>query len=444
MANETYRSPFDFNDEYGSDPIMRKYGKSGDVLAGDLQSAQAAAGAAAAQRQLAEANLAAAQADLNARLAPMKAQAEVISSFSNLLTQKSAIEKDARMRKESAAIADGISSVRGNLSGLIELGKANRYGVDDPAVGPEYINETLNAYRSGTDNLNSTYEVDKLAASMPAWFAALPEFSQVTEAARKQAERREKVNQQFAAMNVQPPTLGETGQLNIPEAETMLAVKAERQRQLEERRTAVNLMVTQAKALEQKIATDTQSMGSPQSDDVELLNTYNTQIRGFIDEVNAQPTGGAGSQEPTEAVDWFSKLTAKPVAQPSPTDQAAAASSVATEGATPTPTPKPIATPTPVSLDEEARLAAEAAAPKQAGSGRAAMAGKAAQTRAANQKKQTLTDEKEKLRSAIFQRKGRGGGNKLTNTLKPGLTVDADVVKRTLARIAEIDKELGQ
>lgn len=451
MAQQS-RSAFDFSDQYGTDPVMRRY-RPVDFM--DMREAESAVRSSAASRELAEANLAAAQAELNARLAPMKMASETIKSMSDMLKTKTAIEEEAAIQRSAAAIADGLGKA-GDLDSVIALGNANFIGLRDGVIGPQWRVSALNGFKQAVDNAQSVAEVETAYAKLPSSVAFEPEFKGSYDNARAQAERREGVRKAYAsepALGAVPTTPG--GQVDVTAAGLAVAAKAGE----EDRR---KIAIENAKILQKQIGDLRDQMkedqansesGQPKQSDIDLLETYKKQLeRSLIDiGIGTAPIPG-GVAVPSTTADTVSEdiigtaIIPPEASRSAGAPAAAAASSAATGGGT-APAPTPVAVPTPaMTLDQEALQAAEAAAPKQTapGAGRAAKATEAKRKRDEANRIQLLKDERSKLQSAIYQKQGRGGGGRVTTRLKPGLEPGNEVVQKTLARINEITAELGE
>jgi hypothetical protein len=96
MTTSRYRtkSVFDFEDEYGSDPIIARYG----ATPSRTRSYQLRGELATADRLDAEAELAQAQAEEEAKLAPLRAVSERFKIINDLSSQRSKLEEDARTK----------------------------------------------------------------------------------------------------------------------------------------------------------------------------------------------------------------------------------------------------------------------------------------------------------------------------------------------------------
>lgn len=444
MAQQS-RSAFDFSDQYGTDPVMRRY-RPVDFM--DIREAESAVRSSAASRELAEANLAAAQAELNARLAPMKMASETIKSMSDMLKTKTAIEEEAAIQRSAAAIADGLGKA-GDLDSVIALGNANFIGLRDGVIGPQWRVSALNGFKQAVDNAQSVAEVETAYAKLPSSVAFEPEFKGSYDNAKAQAERREGVRKAYAsepALGVVPTTPG--GQVDVTAAGLAIAAKAGEKERATQAINFADTLQDRIKSLRAKIKEDLDSKAGVDQNDIDEIRDlekaaskavaaagtfYQPAVSQITDKEVVQ--GGNSTVLPPEAV----RTTAGAPA-------AAAASSAATGGGT-APAPTPVAVPTPaITLDQEALQAAEAAAPKRTapGAGRAAKATEAKRKRDEANRIQLLKDERSKLQSAIYQKQGRGGGGRVTTRLKPGLEPGNEVVQKTLARINEITAEIGE
>lgn len=362
MASYNYKSPFDFSDEYGGDPIMRKYGQYGDVGVGDIQSAQAATGAAAARRQLAEANLSVAQADLNAKLAPMKAQAEAIASMSNLITQKNSIEKDARMRRDSANLTSTLNKVE-SLDELRDLVSANQFGMDDEQTAALVTDRATSLFRAAADNATSTYDVDKLYASLPTSVASKTELINMHKNLSDMAGRREKVLTGVAEIKLPFSPVTATGELDVARGEQILAAERtkkdlEKEAQAETEKRIDN--IRQSYSIVTRRLAEAPPMSQPDPQLVALKNSLESQLveysKSLIPGIGQPPTtDGSKPLGTTGGSDWTTDLIPQGVTVPPsksagqggtgtvPTTAAEAAAEAASEpNVTPTPTPTPV------------------------------------------------------------------------------------------------------
>jgi hypothetical protein len=448
------RSAFDFSDRYGTDPVMRRY-RPVDFM--DIREAQSAARSSAASRELAEANLATAQAELNAKLAPMKMASEAIKTMSDMIKTKTALEEDAAVQRSAAAISEGLGKA-GDLDAVISLGNSNLLGLKDSVVGPQWRNSTLNAFRQATDNAQSADEVDRAYARLPASVAFEPEFKGLYDNAKNQAVLRQTVREKFAA----EPSLGAvptttTGGVDVTAAGLAIAAKGG---ELARRDVAIEnakLLQKQVGDLQDKLKQDEALGITPSQSDKDLLETYQRQFEINLKQAGILPTATAvpaaqpapATAAPTPIKEDVVGSLLPPEAREATKVPAVAAASAAATGEPAAATTPISTTPTkptaPVSLEEEAALFAEQAAPKtKPAEGRAAMAMEAKRKRDEQDRSKILKDERTRLQSAIFQKKGRGGGGKITTNLKPGLNMEDDVIKRTLARINEITAEIGE
>lgn len=440
------RSAFDFSDQYGSDPVMRRY-RPVDYM--DIREAEAMARSSEAQRQEAEANLAKAQAELNAQLAPMKFAQEQVKTMSDMLKTKSTIQEEIAVQQNATAIVEGLSKAK-NLDEVVALGNSHLLGLRDTVAGPMWRSSALNGFRQLTDNAQSVAEVETAYAGIPASVAADPEFKGLYDMAKAQAERREGVRKAYAAepsLGAIPTTQG--GQVDVTAAGLAVAAKGGEEERRKRAGETLKLVQNRIRDLQSKIAEDTNTLGKPDKSDTDELKQLNADSRNLITEVMRR--GGVESGTVDNTPEQFASLF--PSSANTGPAAAAAASSAATGGETataPTPpvaaVPTPVPTPVPTTLEQEALQAAETAAPKQTapGAGRAAKAAEGKRKRDEANRIKLLKDERTKLQSAIYQKLGRGGGGRLTTRLKPGLTEDNEVVQKTLTRINEITAEIGE
>jgi len=446
---ENNRSTFDFSDQYGSDPIVRRYRPTNYM---DIRESEAATRSVAAQRELSEANLAKAQAELSAQLAPMKAASDAIASMSSLIKTRTALQDEAAIRRDSAAISESIGQA-GDLKSLTAIGQSNRMGLKDEGTKMLYTDRTVGLFTSATINAQNPFEVDRVFSEMDPMVAALPEVQTAYNNIRTQAERRFNVSTTYAAS----PSLGTvpttpSGEIEVAAGMTGVAVQEAAEARRENARKDLQFVQKQIEALERKVSLDTDTLGAPVQSDTLELDQLRADASILLREVlqrdrksTEAPTAAAVPPEPSAAADAVGALLPSGAAAPLPAaTQAAVASSAATGGETPVTTAAPA--PAPATLEQEAQQAAETAAPERIapGAGRAAKAAEAKRKRDEANRIKLLKDERTKLQSAIYQKQGRGGGGRITTRLKPGLDEDNDVVQRTRARIDEITAELGK
>jgi len=179
-------STFNFDDQYGSDPITRRY----DVKYGELSAAQAATRASAAGRQLAEAKLATAQAELDAQLAPLKAVNDAFTTMSGTMAEKTKLERSMKVRRDATAINEGLGAVE-NLDGLIQLQNSNAAGMEDEDAKTSLENKALNFYVRDLDTAQNLNDVNRIATKLPPSYASNPAFDRAYQAAVLQNKRRE-------------------------------------------------------------------------------------------------------------------------------------------------------------------------------------------------------------------------------------------------------------
>jgi hypothetical protein len=120
------KSVFSFEDEFGSDPLLRRYG----VTPTAVRAATANAELATAKRLNAEADLEVAQAEQEARIAPLRAVADRFKMINELSSQKYQLEQDARTRTAATSINDLLPKI-GSATELEELIANNSDGLLD-------------------------------------------------------------------------------------------------------------------------------------------------------------------------------------------------------------------------------------------------------------------------------------------------------------------------
>ena len=330
MAEES-RSTFDFSDQFGSDPIVRRYRPTNLV---DIRGAEAGAREAAATQQLAEANLSKVQAELTAQLAPIKTGVEMIATMADLVKQREVFKENATIGRDATVISEGLGAVK-NLSDWNTLVSGNLSGMKDVDVGVRARGVGLGLFTSATDNALTPYEVDVAYSKLPAAVATEPEFKTAYDNARKMAETRENVSKNFATFNLgQPPTTPQGG-VDVSGAGLNIASELGAEKRRGEARDNIRFVQNAIQSLERKAdGVD----GLTPNEQLEL-DTLRGDERSLIREVMGRDTPEgtpppAESESPTGDVIGTSIIPAGAVAAP---DQAAAASAAATGGATSTP-----------------------------------------------------------------------------------------------------------
>jgi hypothetical protein len=448
---EPAQSTFDFSDSYGSDPILRRYAPTTSM---DLRSAEIDVRSSAASRELAEANLAKAQAEFNAKLVPMKSASEAIKSMSEMMKTRSALQEEASIQKAAAAISGGLAEAT-DLDSVVALGNSNLLGLRDTVAGPQWRSSVLNGFRQLTDNAQSVEEVDKAYSKIPASVAFEPEFKGLYDNAKNQALLRQNVREKYAAepsLGAVPTTVG--GQVDVTAAGLAVAAKGGEEQRRNTAIENVKILQKQIGDLRDKMKADQAASESmePNESDVELMETYNKQLEFNLQSAGLLPSA-ANVPTPTPAP------TSAPTPAPTATETdrigsrlpieanrgagapaAAAASNAATGGETKTETTKETVTP-PISLAEEAEKAAEEARKGFASEQIAAIREKKRPEQEERIRKaerrlkfKNLKDEETRLRTSIYD-----GEN-----LKLGLSEDMDIVKKVQERLSEIDQELKQ
>jgi len=440
MAEES-RSTFDFSDQFGSDPITRRYRPTNLV---DIRGAEAGAREAAATRELAEANLAKVQAELTAQMAPMKMGVEMVTTMSELVKNRAAMQEKSAISMAAATISEALGNPNLDLKGLSQLASgSNAIGLQDTETGVRVRSLMLDKFRQAVDNAESPYEVDTIFSSIPSTLAAEPPFVTARANALSQANLRQGVQQSFAS----EPSLGKVpvtpaGGVDVPGAQISIAAKAGDLERRKEAGANLKFVRDQIESLERKAATA--DLTPSELLERETLEADARRLLGIVMQRDvsegSQPTDSAAP--PGDRVGNI--LPQSAVTAP---DQAAAASAAATAtgGATTTPETSasaPVPTALPLTLAEEARQAVEQA---QQAEIRASTAPAREERQVEAERKieegtrlinlRNLVKEKSSLLKAIYE-------NEAGQKLKPGITSDSDIVKRVLARIAEIDKEL--
>jgi hypothetical protein len=434
MAEES-RSTFDFSDQFGSDPIVRRY-RPTDLV--DIRGAEAGAREAAATRELAEANLSKVQAELTAQLAPMKTGVEMITTMSNLVKQRTALQEDVAIKRGATAISEGLNNPDLDLKALGQLvSGSNAIGLRDGETGVRARSIMLDKFRQSTDAASSPYEVDTAFSFVPATVAAEPEFQAARTNALAQAALREGVKKAFASepsLGGVPVTAG--GGVDVPGATISIAAEAGAQQRRKEAQENLRFVQPAIERLERRelegslTNLERLELKNLQSSATNLLS----QILGGVPQEGGEDTsdldasiggGGGGAATPPTTT-----------AAPEPSTAAT------TPAAAPAPAPVVPETPKPLTLEEEAMQAAEQGVQAAA---RASIAPQLEQKRAAQAQRieaakrrlnlGNLREERSRLLKSIYD-------NEKGQKLKRGLAPDSDIVKRVQARIAEIDTEL--
>ena len=224
MAEES-RSTFDFSDQFGSDPIVRRYRPTNLV---DIRGAEAGAREAAATRELAEANLSKVQAELTAQMAPMKTGLEMVTTMSELMKNRAALQEESAIKTAAAAISEGLGNPNLDLKGVSQLvAGSNAIGLRDEQVGLTVRSLLLDKFKQSTDNAESPYEVDRVFSLLPATVAGDPMFVAARTGALSQANLRQGVMKSSAAEpNLGPVPVTPEGLIDVPKAEINIAAEA--------------------------------------------------------------------------------------------------------------------------------------------------------------------------------------------------------------------------
>ena len=432
MAEEP-RSTFDFSDQFGSDPITRRYRPTNLV---DIRGAEAGAREAAATRELAEANLSKVQAELTAQMAPMKTGLQMVTTMSELMKNRAALQEESAIKTAAAAISEGLGNPNLDLKGVSQLvAGSNAIGLRDEQVGLTVRSLLLDKFKQSTDNAESPYEVDTVFSLLPATVAGDPMFVAARTGALSQATLRQGVRKAFAAepiLGVVPVTAG--GGVDVPRAELSIAGAVGAQDRREKAREDLRFVQPQIDRLRTK-----EVDGSLTNEDRIQLKDLEARVPGLLSQMFDGAAQRLGGGEDTSDLD-ASIGGGGGAATPPTTTAEPLAAAPAPAPAVPTPTPeKP-----PLTLEEEAIQAAEQG--RQAAA-RASIAPQLEQRRAAQAQRiedakrrlnlGNLREEKSRLLKSIYDdEKGQ--------KLKRGLAPDSDIVKRVQARIAEIDTELPQ
>ena len=436
MAEEP-RSTFDFSDQFGSDPITRRYRPTNLV---DIRGAEAGAREAAATRELAEANLSKVQAELTAQMAPMKTGLQMVTTMSELMKNRAALQEESAIKTAAAAISEGLGNPNLDLKGVSQLvAGSNAIGLRDEQVGLTVRSLLLDKFKQSTDNAESPYEVDTVFSLLPATVAGDPMFVAARTGALSQATLRQGVRKAFAAepiLGVVPVTAG--GGVDVPGAELSIAGAVGAQDRREKAREDLRFVQPQIDRLRTK-----EVDGSLTNEDRIQLKDLEARVPGLLSQMfdgAAQRLGGGEDTSDLDASIGGGGAATPPTTTAEPLAAAPAPAPSAPAPAVPTPTPeKP-----PLTLEEEAIQAAEQG--RQAAA-RASIAPQLEQRRAAQAQRiedakrrlnlGNLREEKSRLLKSIYDdEKGQ--------KLKRGLAPDSDIVKRVQARIAEIDTELPQ
>lgn len=435
--NRPYRSVyrnnsvFDFEDEFGSDPLLRRYGVSPTVS----RSYEVQAEVAAARRLNAEAELAQAQAEEEAKLAPLRAVSEQFRVINDLTSQRSKLEEDARRRTAEANINELLPKAATSMD-VDRLVAENADVVLSPAQ-MERINFTKQKFierdkadlRTKLPGVMSPEDVDKWEL----WAAERQllgdaEVKTMLDIWRGVATKKGAAMKGLSQLGAQSMPVTPKGEFDVARAENIVETLG---------RTDIRTLSAAQRGLQQQLA----NIDDPESPEATALQAdltnINRQIANVANRSDQQTTRAAldlqslgGSPEAIDEDLQGILGIKKPAPTPTPTEPAPAQAPTAAASA-PTPTEKE-----PISLEEEIKQAAEADrrertlrsvqpkldARKAERESRIAKA----ESRA---KRKTLIDEREKLNKAITD---------------AGLGEETDVIKRAKARIAEINQELGE
>lgn len=352
------QSPFDFSDQFGSDPMMRRYDR---VTSYDVRGAELRAQTAMARRELAKAEFETAQSELEAKLAPMKMASDMVTSMSNLLTQKNSIEKDTRMRRDSANLTSTLNKVE-SLDELRDLVSVNQFGMDDEQTAALVTDRATSLFRAAADNATSTYDVDKLYASLPTSVASKTELINMHKNLSDMAGRREKVLTGVAEIKLPFSPVTPTGELDVARGEQILAAERtkkdlEKEAQAEAEKRIDN--IRQSYGIVTRRLAEAPPMSQPDPQLVALKNSLESQLveysKSLIPGIGQPPSDGSKPSGTAGVSDWTTDLIPQGVAVPPsksagqggtdtvPTTAAEAAAEAASEpNVTPTPTPTPV------------------------------------------------------------------------------------------------------
>lgn len=334
-------SVFEFSDELGSDPVMRRYRRVGSY---ESRASEMDLRLALADKEIAKAKFEAAQAELSAQLAPMKQASDAIATMANLQKTRSTLEDEAATRRDAVAMSEELSKVR-DISSLTTLGQSYRAGLKDPDMLVRYQDKALGMFSTATVNSADPFEVEQIYSQLDPALASLPEMQNAYNNAKAQAERRFNLSAYYEARGLGPaPT-------NVAEGQRLMAVEGLREKEAELARTNLKFIQSQMETIQRKMAMDEKDIGIQQTDKNEF-NSLREQAKRLLKVVIKRDTGstaeGGGDEE---IVDVGEKdlLPGRdlPKEKPSASEQAAEASAAATGGETPPPPPKNTSTPVP-------------------------------------------------------------------------------------------------
>lgn len=438
--NRPYRSVyrnnsvFDFEDEFGSDPLLRRYGVSPTVS----RSYEVQAEVAAARRLNAEAELAQAQAEEEAKLAPLRAVSEQFRVINDLTSQRSKLEEDARRRTAEANINELLPKAATSMD-VDRLVAENADVVLSPAqmerinfAKQKFIERDKADLRTKLPGVMSPEDVDKWEL----WAAERQllgdaEVKTMLDIWRGVAAKKGSAMKGLTQLGAQSMPVTRQGEFDVARAENIVETLG---------RTDIRTLSAAQRGLQQQLA----NIDDPESPEATALQAdltnINRQIASVANRSDQQTTRAALDLQSLggnpEAIDEDLQGILgikKPAPAPAPTEPAPAAPTQAPTAAASAPTPTEQK---PISLEEEIAQAAEAdrrertlrSVQPKLEARRAEKESRIA--KAENRaKRKTLIDERERLNKAITD---------------AGLGEETDVVKRAKARIAEINQELGE
>jgi hypothetical protein len=435
------KSIFDFEDEYGADPIISRYG----ATPSRARSYELKAELAGAKRLDAEAELAQAQAEEEAKLAPLRAVSERFKVINDLSSERSKLEEDARRRTAEANLNEQLPKA-GNILELDKLVAENAEVALSP-VQMERINLTRSKFkerdkadlRTKLPGVMTPEDVDKWEL----WAAERQllgdqEVQTMLDIWRGVAVKKGAAMKGLTQLGAQSMPVTSKGEFDVDRAENIVESLG---------RTDIRTLSAAQRGIQKQLE---DPMLDPEGPDAQALQSdltnINRQIAGITSRSDQQTTRAAmdlqslggnldDMDEDFRAIlggGGSGALTPQNPAVPKPETS---------DRATPKAAVKP------ATLEERlAETVSEAEKTQRTapGAGRAQMAEEASRKREAANREQTLASEKQRLMSSLYQSKGRGAGGGLSNRLRPGLSAESEEVKQALARIAEIDKELAE
>lgn len=356
MATSRYRtkSIFDFEDEYGSDPIIARYG----VTPSRARSYQLRGELATADRLDAEAELAQAQAEEEAKLAPLRAVSEKFKVINDLSSQRSKLEEDARTKTALANFNQNAPKV-GNVMELDKLIADNADVVlDQPTqvrigyLRSKFAERDKADLRTRLPGVMSPEDVDKLELwAGERQLLGDAEVKSMLEIWRGVAAKKGAAIKGLGQLGAQSMPVTSQGEFDVARAENIVETLG---------RTDIRTLSAAQRGLQQQLA----NIDDPESPEATALQAdltnINRQIASVANRSDQQTTRAAmdlealGGKAPSDWIDdMINGGSSGPAPAPTPGQPAATTPIVPTPGKPGSSTPTPSPTPAPDLADTE-------------------------------------------------------------------------------------------